>query len=191
MPLSISGTNCLGSLTNFFTTCLRWSRFAVLFWLCCALCPLVGERLQHDGDRDGTRVEGADGPLAGVGGPAALGEHAARGLRLFTGDQRSGLEHRRGRLAAPRPLLDRVHRGCQGVEQGLVAYVGLAARLNALDRRAEHLNDLVGGELRGGARLRASAQERRPPDGARGTADTAGDGDGDLLQKRADVSAVE
>src|ERR1700722_9513403 len=133
MPLSISGTNCLGSLTNFFTTCLRWSRFAVhgsyrgvrCLLVGGALRPRVGERLEHDGDGHGTRVEGADRPLAGVGGPAALGEHAAGGFRLLAGDQRGGLERRRGRLAAPGLLLERVHRGHQGVEQGLVAHVGL------------------------------------------------------------------
>src|ERR1700685_3405773 len=75
MPLSISATNCRGSLTNFFMAlCLqglwlqgsRWSG---------ALAPRIGERLEYHGDGHGARVQGADAPLAGVASPPAHGLH--------------------------------------------------------------------------------------------------------------------
>src|SRR3974377_926582 len=85
MPLSISGTNCRGSLTNFFMALTSKdldSGFAL------SVAPRVGERLEHDGDRDGTRVQGADAALAGVGGPAAHGLHRPRRLRVLAGIDR-------------------------------------------------------------------------------------------------------
>src|SRR5580658_3523452 len=78
MPLSISGTNWRGSLTNFFTALT--SRDSGLSGSGLALAPLLGERLEHDGNRDGTRVQGADAALAGVAGPAAHGLHRPGGL---------------------------------------------------------------------------------------------------------------
>src|SRR5271156_347037 len=73
MPLSISGTNCRGSLTNFFMAlppegwAPRGSGWGGAVW------PLAGERLKHHRDRHGARVKRADAAFAGVAGPSPHG----------------------------------------------------------------------------------------------------------------------
>src|ERR1700691_681030 len=129
MPLSISGTNSLGLLTNFFT-----SLPPLVSHCSAALCPLVGKRLEHDRYRDAARVQRPDAPLAGISGTAALGQHRPGCLGLRPRRDRCRPERLGRALPLAHLLLDRVHRGHKRVEQGLVAYIGLAARLDPLDR---------------------------------------------------------
>src|ERR1017187_1928129 len=186
MPLSISGTNCRGSLTNFFTP-LPPGRLG----LGRALRPQLGKCLEHHGDGHGARVQRADAALPGIAGPPTHGLHGPCRLGpLARGDRRRPQD--RGRVVPHADLLlDRVDRGDERVEQRLVADVGVPARLDTLDGGPQQGDDLRWLQLDGGPGGRARPQERRAPDRARGAADTAGDDDGDLLEERADVRAVE
>ena len=156
------------------------------------LRPGLGEPLEHDRDADGPGVEGPDAALARVGGPAALGEHRPGGLRRLLG----GLGRRRASaapavVARAQALLQDVDRGHERVEQRLVADVGLAALLDALDRGPQHGHDLVGADPVRAARGAPGAQEGRAPDGPRGAADAAGDDHRHLPQEGRDVRPVE
>src|SRR4029077_12691311 len=66
MPCSISATNCFGSLTNFFMRVPPDRCDGSVSG------PLVGQRLEQDGDGHGARVERADAALAGIGGASPL-----------------------------------------------------------------------------------------------------------------------
>src|SRR5580704_288342 len=186
MPLSISGTNCWGSLTNFFIChYLRFCGPVV------SVPPLIGKCFEHHCDGDCASVERADAALAGIAGPSPHGLHGPGGLGPFARGV-SGRPKRGYRVVAQAdPLLERVDGRHDRIEQGLVANVGAAASLDAVGRSAKHRHDLVGWKLGYGTRGRAGPQEGGAPDRARGPADTAGDDDGDLLQERADVGPVE
>ena len=86
-------------------------------------------------------------------------------------------------VAGAQALLEGVGRRHERVQQGLVADVGLAALLDALDGRPEHRHGLVAADRLGAADRAARPQERRAPDRARGTADAAGDDHRDLPEE--------
>src|SRR5580700_201120 len=186
MPLSISGTNWRGSLTNFFIChslrILRAGRAAL---------PFVGQRLEHHCDGDRASVERADAPLAGVAGPPAHGLHGPGCLGPLPGRAGRGAQDVCRGMPKPNLLLDRVDGRYQRVQQRLVADIGAAAGLDAPDGRPQHRDDLLGLHLGRRARRRARAQERGAPERPGRAADPAGDDDRDLLQERADVRAVE
>src|SRR4029079_4939424 len=74
MPLSISGTNCCGSLTNFFTSapllgCDRAGLRSGPFQL--RRLPGLAHGFQHHRDAHGARVHRVPAALAGVGRAAA------------------------------------------------------------------------------------------------------------------------
>src|ERR1022692_4146124 len=95
IPLSISGTNCCGSLTNFFMAILHQGGSGPGR----EVRPLVGKCLEDHGDGDCAGVERADAALAGVAGPPAHGLHGTRRLGLLPcGDRRRA--ERRGRVGA-------------------------------------------------------------------------------------------
>src|ERR1700722_11022830 len=196
MPWSISGTKFLGSLTNFFTFaasigCRRSRSRLVVSRGRRAIRPPLRERLEHDGDGDGAGVQGADAALAGVRGAAALGDHLGGGLGPVARGDRRRPQHLGRRVPGLDLLLEDVHGRLERVEQGLVAEVGLAARLDPGDRRPQHRDQLVAVERGHRAGGGARAQERGAPDRARGAADAAGDHDRDLLEEGADVGPVE
>ena len=86
---------------------------------------------------------GADAALAGVAGPAAHGLHGPGGLgRLARGGRGRRAASCRRRCPRRAAASMRVGRRDQRVEQGLVAEVGPAAGLDALDRGAQHRDDL-------------------------------------------------
>src|SRR5262245_25716941 len=188
IPLSISGTKSLGSLTNFFTSALL---AVVVGRDAPSAGPLPGEVLEHDRDPDRPGVGAADAALAGVGGPAALREHRARRICRLPGRRRGGGQRGGRVVAGGQALLEGVGGGHERVEQRLVAHVRLPALLHPLDRRAEHGDRLLAADAVGPGHGAARPQERRAPDRPRGAADTAGDDDGDLPQERGDVRAVE
>src|SRR5262249_42879936 len=124
MPVSISGTNCCGSLTNFFTvvsslvsspphTLDRSSPLQL------TLLPGLADGFEHHGDADRARVHRIAAALPGVGRPTALREHALRGLGGLARRDRRSLQ-RVSRSFAKR-LLELVDRGDERVEQRLVA----------------------------------------------------------------------
>src|SRR5436189_355599 len=87
-PLSISGTNCWASLTNFFTTSPLWCVPAARarsgpFQL--RLLPGPAHGIEHHRDADGARIDRVATALARVGRAPALREHALRGLRRLPG----------------------------------------------------------------------------------------------------------
>src|ERR1700689_3895959 len=175
MPFSISGTNCRGSLTNFFMALSRGGS-----GLTDALGPLVGQRLKHHGDSDGSRVQGADAPLARVASPPAHGLHGPCRLGVLPCRGRRRPQGRGGVVPRADLLLDGADGGDQRVEQRLVTDIGLPARLDALDGGPPHRDDLGGFQPVRGPGGRTRAQERRPPDRPRGAADAAGGDDGAL-----------
>src|SRR5262245_44692476 len=85
MPLSISGTNCCGSLTNFFTgsplSVSLPQRRARSRRLHLRLPPGLAHGLEQDRDADRARIDRIAAALAGVRGAPALGEHALGRLR--------------------------------------------------------------------------------------------------------------
>src|SRR4051812_45072370 len=159
MPSSISGTYCWGSLTNFFIPRSPSS------------LPLGTDALGEHGQGHGAGVDGSPAALAGVGGAAPLRDHVDGGVGGFPGRGCGGGERGGGLGARLQLLLERVGERRERVEQGLVAEVGLAARLDALDRRAEHRDDLVAGERLRVAGRHPRAHEPRAPDRAGGAAD--------------------
>src|ERR1022692_113897 len=203
MPLSISGTNCRGSLTNFFTPLPPGrartepggtsEQGADWYWLGLGrtLRPVISECLEHHGDSDGSGIQGADAAFAGIAGPAAQGLHRPRCLGSLTRSDRRGPQCRSRVGTDADLLLDRVGGRHDRVEQRLVADVGTAACLDAVGRRSEHRDHLDRLQLGDGPGGGTSPQERRPPDRAGGTADAARDDHGDLLQEGTDVGAVE
>src|SRR5688572_23934069 len=134
MPLSISGTNCCGSLTNFFTASplsgslprnLGGSRPLQL-----GLAPRLAHRFEQHRDADRACVHLVSAALAGVRSAAALGEHALRGLGALSRCYRRALERDARALVERR--LEHVDRRDQRVEQRLVTEVGVSALLDAL-----------------------------------------------------------
>src|ERR1700685_42867 len=134
IPLSISGTNCCGSLTNFFMAILHQGGSGPGR----EVRPLVGKCLEDHGDGDGSGVERADAALARVAGPPAHGLHGARRLGMLPGGDSSRAQ-RGGRIGAGGDLLlDGVDGRDERIEQRLVADIGPAAGPDPLDGGAQH-----------------------------------------------------
>ena len=124
--------------------------------------------------------------------PALGDELAVRSIASF-GDLRRMLQHvsaRRVAGSAACSLIDVAHRD-QRVEQGLVAELGAAACLDALDRRAEHFGQVLQRDRGLVLAELARLHEARAPDRARAAADVLGDDHGDLEQHRADGALVD
>src|SRR6478672_11152132 len=131
MPKSISGTNCCGSLTNFFIAVPL-----LVDWFPAPLGldrsggfqlgppPCRADGLEHHGDADRAGVHGVAAAIAGVRRPPALGEHALRRLGALA--RRDGRAFQRGRGALAERRLERVDRRDERVEQRLVAEVEVA-----------------------------------------------------------------
>src|SRR3954452_15980197 len=99
MPLSISGTNSRGSLTNFFTSSLLLRvRASDARW-----APRLADGLEDDGDGHGAGVDGVARALPRVRGAAPLGQHRLRGRRGLAGGGGGGLQ-RLGRRPPRRQL---------------------------------------------------------------------------------------
>src|SRR6478736_2980770 len=195
MPKSISGTNCCGSLTNFFIAVPL-----LVDWFPAPLGldrsggfqlgppPCRADGLEHHGDADRAGVHGVAAAIAGVRRPPALGEHALRRLGALA--RRDGRAFQRGRGALAERRLERVDRRDERVEQRLVAEVGVATLLDAVDRGAQGRDHIVGARIRH-RELRAGAQERGAPDGPRGPSDPLREDQGGLLQQAARVLVLE
>src|SRR3954447_1576258 len=149
-PSSISGTNCCGSLRNFLTPVPLWG--AVSVWDTTGPLWLGGLR-RWSGSTPGSRPR------------TSRRRRARRRRRNRASALRRTPRARAGRASpwSPRPshgpsptqrgrrggglpgrelLLERVHRGHERVEQRLVAHVGVAALLDAFDRRAQGGHDV-------------------------------------------------
>src|SRR4051812_47004011 len=115
-PLSISGTNCCGSLTNFFTTSPLWCvpRPGPLGPFQLRLLPCLAHGLEHHRDADGARIGRVATALARVGRAPALGEHALSRLRRLPGG--GGRARQRVWRALPERLLELVDRGDERVQ---------------------------------------------------------------------------
>src|SRR5690349_11120145 len=108
MPSSISGTNCLGSLTNFFTLPPSSRR--------CLLVPRLADLLGDDAERRRACVDRTHAALARVGRPPALGDEVLRVLRRLLGGRRRGREGLAAVGAALQLLLQRVRQRDERVE---------------------------------------------------------------------------
>ena len=96
-----------------------------------------------------------------------------------------------GARALAERRLELVDRRDQRVEQRLVAEVGVAALLDALDRGAQRGDRRPRRSARRCRQARARAQERRAPDRPRGAADALGQHDRGLLEQAAGVVVLQ
>src|SRR3954454_24594122 len=191
-PLSISGTNCWGSLTNFFTTsplvvCAAARARSGPFQF--RLLPGPAYGLEHHRDADGARINRVATPLARVGRAPALGEHALRRLRRLAGS--GGRARQRVWRALSECRLELVDRGYERVQQRLVPEVAVPALLDAFDGRSQRRDHVRAGWVRGRRQRAAGTQEGGPPDRARGPADALAEHDRGLLEQAAGVLVAE
>src|SRR5690554_2413180 len=194
MPFMNSGTKFAGSLTNFFIGSVLsvevksgsgFGDFGHARGACDAevLAPVV----QNGGDGDDARIGRVRAALANLAGAAAMSNQVARVVDRPLGCV-GGIAQRSAELAAARRMLLQllVHRD-QRVEQGLVAQLGAAAGLDALDRRTEHVGQVLQRDRGLALRQHRRLHEAGAPDRARAAAHVLGHQHRDLQQHRADV----